>query len=81
MPAGKGYADLIYLPRKKYPDKPAVIIELKWDKDAQGAIRQIKRKQYPAALKGYGGIVLLVGINYDKSNKKHTCRIEEYCGE
>lgn len=77
MPAGKGFADLLYLPRKKYPDKPALMIELKWNKDAQGAIEQIKEKQYPDALKGYEGAVLLVGINYDRESKKHSCRIEK----
>ncbi len=78
MPAGKGYADLLYLPRKKYPDKPALILELKWDQDARGAIAQIKEKQYPAALKGYEGDVLLVGVNYDRGSKRHRCRIEKY---
>lgn len=77
MPAGKGYADLVWLPRKNHPDKPAVIIELKWDKSAAGAIAQIKNKNYPAALEGYAGTVLLVGINYDKDTKTHTCIIEE----
>ena len=27
-------------------------------------------------LKGYKGDVLLVGINYDKKTKKHSCTIE-----
>ena len=76
MPAGKGYADLIYLPRRKYSDKPAVIIELKYNQDACGAIDQIRDKKYPAALDGYGGELLLAGINYDKKTKKHACKIE-----
>ena len=74
MPAGKGYADLVYLPRAKYPDKPALIIELKWNKGAEGAIAQIKNKNYPAALEGYTGTVLLVGINYDKEIGRASCR-------
>ena len=54
-----------------------MIIELKWNKGAEGAIAQIKNKNYPAALEGYTGTVLLVGINYDKDTKTHTCVIEE----
>lgn len=79
MPAGKGYADIIFLPRK-YSDKPAMIIELKYDKTAEGAIRQIKDKQYVEALKEYKGNLLLVGINYNKETKKHSCVIEKWRG-
>ena len=78
MPAGKGYADLIYLPRAKYPDKPAMVIELKWNKSVEGAVSQIKKKDYPASLKGYEGTVFLAGISYDRRTKKHACVIEEY---
>ena len=53
-----------------------MIIELKWDKDADTAIRQIKEKRYAGNLKGYGKEVLLVGVNYDKRTKKHECVIE-----
>ncbi|MDR1764783.1 MAG: ATP-binding protein [Lachnospiraceae bacterium] len=80
MPSGKGYADMIFLPVRSHPDKPAMVIELKWDKSAQGAIKQIKDKNYPAALKGHTGQLLLVGINYDKDTKVHTCEIEEHTG-
>lgn len=58
-------------------DKPAVIIELKWDKEASGAIAQIKRKDYVDAVKDYHGNMLLVGINYDRKSKKHDCVIEK----
>lgn len=57
-------------------NKPAVIMELKWDKSAKGAISQIKEKQYVDALKEYKGNLLLVGINYEKDTKTHTCVIE-----
>lgn len=76
MPAGLGFADVVFCPRKKYADRPAMVIELKWDKTATGAIRQIKDKKYLKALKGYTGKAYLVGINYDKKSKKHTCKIE-----
>jgi len=76
MPAGKGFADLIYKPRKNHLDKPAMIIELKWNKSASTAIDQIKNKNYPQALSDYNGNILLVGINYNKKTKKHECVIE-----
>ena len=53
LPTGKGFADMVFIPRKKFPDKPALVVELKWDKSAKGAISQIKQKQY---CKKSGGI-------------------------
>jgi hypothetical protein len=76
LPTGKGYADLVFIPRRKWPDKPAMVVELKWDKEAKGALSQIKEKNYISALDDYHGNLLLVGINYDKSDKTHTCVIE-----
>ena len=76
LPTGKGFADICLIPRKLHADKPAVVIELKKDKDAQGAIEQIKRKNYVNALADYKGNLLLVGINYDK-DKNHSCVIEK----
>lgn len=76
-PAGKGFADICFIPRKLHADKPAAIIELKWDKSAKGAIAQIKEKQYVDALKDYKGNLLLAGINYDRQTKKHECVIEK----
>lgn len=52
-------------------------MELKWDKSAGGAIRQIKEKQYCRSLKEYKGNILLVGINYSKKDKTHQCVIEK----
>ena len=60
-------------------DKPAMIIELKWDKNVQGAIAQIEDKKYTDALKDYHGNILLVGINYNKKTKEHTCIIKKKC--
>ena len=64
------------IPRPCDLDKPAIVIELKWDKSAVGAIEQIKEKQYGNALKDYQGNLLLAGINYNKKTKKHECVIE-----
>ena len=76
LPTGKGFADICLIPRKLHADKPAVVIELKKDRDAQGAIEQIKQKNYVSALADYKGNLLLVGINYDK-DKNHSCVIEK----
>lgn len=76
FPTGKGYADIVFLPRRQ-SDKPAMVVELKYDRSAEGAIRQIKEKRYAKALESYSGNLLLVGINYDKERKKHSCVIEE----
>ena len=78
LPSGKGYADMVFLPRKNHQDKPAMVVELKWDKSSQGAIQQIKDKEYVKALQDYSGKILLVGINYNAKTKKHECMIEEY---
>ena len=81
LPAGDGYADIVYLPKKTLP-VPALVVELKWNQSAEGAIEQIKDKRYPDAIKNYGGDILLVGINYNKDapagKRKHVCVIEEY---
>ena len=77
LPTGKGFADICFIPRKIHADKPAVVLELKWDKNAKGAISQIKEKDYVDALKDYHGNLLLAGINYDKKTKKHSCIIEK----
>lgn len=76
LPSGRGFADMVFIP-KKFSDKPAMIIELKCDATAEGAITQIREKQYVRALEGYEGEILLVGINYDRKTKKHECKIEK----
>ena len=75
LPTGKGYADLVYLP-KSGVNKPALLIELKFDKSALTAVTQIKEKNYLQFFKNYKGEVLLVGINYSKDTKTHQCIIE-----
>lgn len=75
LPTGKGFADIVLIPRK-HVDSPAIILELKVNKDADSAIAQIKRKQYPAKVSEYTDRLLLVGINYDRDTKQHQCRIE-----
>ena len=96
---GKGYADLVMIPRRNV-SKPALVIELtneredsgacssyperggsrrsqlKFNHSADTALDQIKRKEYPSKIAEYTGDILLVGINYDKETKLHTCKIE-----
>ena len=77
MPAGRGFADIVFLPLPNHADKPAILIELKWDQNADTAIRQIHEKRYDGVLKGYEGNIILAGISYDKATKKHSCIIEK----
>ena len=81
LDTGKGYADLVYIPKK--PNLPALLVELKYEKDANTAIEQIHRQKYPERLEHYRGKLILVGINYDRNLpndkpgfKHHSCRIE-----
>ena len=88
LAGGTGYADIVYLP-KRNSDYPALVIELKArdkkhpERDAEGAIAQIKKNNYPASIQNYTDEILLVGISYDKDDpeKKHTCLIESLGGE
>ena len=77
LPAGKGYADIAFLPLP-HTNKPAMVVELKYDRSVSAAIQQIKDRQYMQALEGYTGEILLVGVNYNKANpdKPHSCVIE-----
>jgi len=72
--SGKGYVDFLFTPKRK--GYPAIVLELKWNKSAADAIRQMKERQYINKVKEYDEI-LFVGINYDKQTKKHECIIEE----
>lgn len=80
--AGKGYVDFIFYPEI---DKRAdgIILELKVDHTPEEAIRQIKEKKYALRFQGklgeecrYTGRILAVGISYDKTEKKHRCKVE-----
>ncbi|MCD8132792.1 MAG: ATP-binding protein [Clostridiales bacterium] len=79
LPSGKGFADLAFIPAP-HVNKPALLIELKYDQTADSAIRQIRDRRYDGVLQKYTDNLLLVGINYNKNDKgkKHTCVIETY---
>lgn len=76
LPSGKGFADLAFIPRSNHPEVPPMLVELKWDKNAETALDQIKNKEYSERFKGYKGKILLVGICYDRKTRKHECVIE-----
>lgn len=79
LSSGRGFADFVYVPKTEYIDEyPALVVELKWNKNAKTAMQQIKDKKYTESLSDYTGNILMVGINYDKSDKKHECIIEKY---
>lgn len=78
MPAGKGFADIVFIPKK---DNPAMVVELKYDKSADTGISQIKERKYFLGLEEYMDNLLLVCVNYDKETKKHECVIEKYLPE
>ena len=77
LACGKGYSDLLFVPDVTSV-KPALLIELKWDKSADGALMQMKDRNYAEFARqfGYSGTILLAGINYDSKTKKHSCKIE-----
>lgn len=78
FPTGRGFADVVFLPLPSV-GKPALVVELKYDKSASAAIQQIKDRKYIQALESFTGEILLVGINYDRENKNkpHSCVIEK----
>ncbi len=77
LPSGKGFADIVYLPRKASL-YPVLVIELKWDEMPKGAIAQINENNYADKFEDFGGGIVLVGISYDKKTKEHKCQIIRY---
>ena len=75
LPGGRGYADLVFLP-KPGSKLPPMVVELKRDGGPDAALGQIRRRNYPAALAGLGGECVLVGISYREGTDEHTCTIE-----
>ncbi|WP_406037064.1 AAA family ATPase [Succinimonas sp.] len=78
LPAGKGFADLVFVPKSR-ADLPIMIIEFKRDYSAEDALNQIKEQDYAARYRQDGDVreVLLVGLNYSSETKEHHCVIEK----
>ena len=74
-PAGKGYADIAFIPYK--PNIPAMLVELKAKGTAGTALDQIRERRYFAGLDKFRGNTLLIGVSYDKKTKKHECVVEK----
>ncbi len=68
--------DTQYAPTFYNNEQALLVVELKWNRSPEGAIRQMKERNYPAVLKSYEGEIVLVGINYDAKKKEHSCVIE-----
>jgi hypothetical protein len=76
MPSGHGYADVAYLPRRG-SGRPALLVELKWDRPVSAAVDQVLDRDYPQALRDLGVPILVVAVTYDAKTKEHACRIFE----
>ncbi len=75
FPSGRGFADIVMLPKRK--NRIPIVAELKCDTTVDAAIQQIKDRRHVSRLAGYPE-VLLVGISYDRKSKEHTCAIERW---
>lgn len=75
LATGKGFADLVFIPRIGRT-LPALIIELKKGHSAEEAVQQIKDNNYLHKVLEHSSDVIFVGINYDEK-KGHTCIIEK----
>ena len=79
LPAGKGYADIVFVPY--IPNVPALIVELKRNYSTGAALQQIKNKQYFNVMDKYQGDLLLVAVNYDEKTNEHSCEIKKFVKE
>ncbi|MBQ9057655.1 MAG: AAA family ATPase [Atopobiaceae bacterium] len=75
LPGGRGYADLVFIPRSG-SSLPPLVVELKWNQPVNAALGQIRSRNYPAALAELEGECVLVGITYDSESCEHSCEIE-----
>ncbi len=76
LPSGHGYADVAYLPRAG-SGRPALLVELKWDRPVRAAVDQVLDRDYPQVLRDLDVPIVVVAVTYDARTKEHTCRITE----
>lgn len=76
LPSGKGFADLVYIPKPERANEYPTLIELKWDQSPMTALEQIKQRDYVDKLKESSSQIALIGINYNAKTKVHDCKIE-----
>lgn len=49
MPTGRGFADFVFIPKQEYVmDYPALVVELKWNKDSKNCYKPNKRQTVSA---------------------------------
>ncbi len=60
----------------EYVDKSGLIAVVNSTLFTERRFSCVTRCQYPAKLQDYTDRLLLVGINYDRETKTHSCRIE-----
>ena len=75
LPSGRGMADIVFVPGRNTM-YPAIVVELKWNKDKDEAMQQIDDNKYASVLEGYTDEVIKVAISYDADSKVHSCRIK-----
>ena len=73
LPAGRGYADMAFIPYVE--GRPAIVVELKMRGGVDAAMRQIAERRYADALAPFKGSILRVAVSYDKRTKAHSCKI------
>jgi hypothetical protein len=76
LPSCHGYADVAYLPRAGL-GRPALLVELKWDRPVRAAVDQVLDRDYPQVLRDLDVPIVVVAVTYDARTKEHTCRITE----
>ena len=76
LQSGKGFADLVYIPKPERANEYPTLIELKWDQSPMTALEQIKQRDYVDKLKESSSQIALIGINYNAKTKVHDCKIE-----
>lgn len=75
---GKGFADIAFIPCEN-ANRPAVLVELRLNENAKGAIKQIESNKYHESLSQItSGDAIIVCINFNKKEKNHTCMIKKY---
>ena len=61
------YQRIFYRIQGKFPDKPALLIKLKDERNTESALAQIRRQEYPNRLLHCKGNILLVSININRN--------------
>ena len=80
LPSGRGMAGVVFLPKRRSV-LPAMIVELKGNQAAEGAIQQINDRKYPKVLENYDGEIVLVGVSLTKRIKSMNAELRSIKNE